>query len=489
LGIALRLLYILVILFPPLAAARDLAGNNAALQSMATQARSVVRLRFATPGDGGGQVLTLGTGAQIISDSGHNVTILGTRTNDVVTPSSYKMPSDPDDSNSIIAALATCKSVEFAANTTYTISKPLPLCPGGKQKIFGHGASSVIKLAATYDVMQVAACADAYGKVWRVVFYNFNCGGPTITYVDSKIKYNDFTIDASSATDAIQGTIGILNRNVNAVDVHHMICIHLGDCTAMVSSINTLVADSIAYDNGISGFDHWESPVNASVVNTTVYCSSVFNPLGGYGLTFNATDTDHHPSGVGINYTAINNKQFGCVNAVFIDPLVTGASIENISVINNIADGLNVHANFGGITISGLVKNGKIVSPLFRDFASTAGNVMYVGPSQQAGGVDNGQPVNIGIIDPTFLRTVVTVGGVAPLRLLGSATNYATGVNISSSVTYPYAVDVDTGGTVIQGTLPPGSVGLATVHRTYPQITNTIRGQSLRRGRPRRAAR
>jgi hypothetical protein len=343
LRIALRLLYILVILFPSLAAAQQLAGNNAALQSMAaTQARSVVRPGFATPGDGGRQVLTFDTRAQIISGSGHNVTILGTRTNDVVTPSSYRMPSDPDDSNSIIAALATCKSVEFAANTTYTISKPLPLCPGGKQKIFGHGASSVIKLAATYDVMQVAACADSYGKVWRTVFYNFNCGGPTITYMDSKIEYNDFRIDASSATDAIQGTIGIFNRNVNAVDVHHIICIHLGNCTAMVSSIDTLVADSIAYDNGISGFDHWESPVNASVVNTTVYCSSVFNPLGGYGLTFNATDTDHHPSGVGINYTAINNKQFGCVNAVFIDPLVTGASIENISVINNIADGLSV---------------------------------------------------------------------------------------------------------------------------------------------------
>jgi hypothetical protein len=149
---------------------------------------------------------------------------------------------------------------------------------------------------------------------------------------------------------------------------------------------------------------------------------------------------------------------------------------------------LNIHANIGGITISGLVKNGKIVSPLFRDFAATAGNVMYVGPSQQAGGVDTGQPVNIGIINPTFVRTVVAVGGVAPLRLLGSATNYATGININSSVTYPYAVDVDTGGTVIQGTLLPGSVGLANVHGTFPQITNTVGGQSLRRGRLRRRA-
>jgi hypothetical protein len=364
---------------------------------------------------------------------------------------------------------------------------PFPYAPEGSRRSLGYGASSVIKLTATYDVTQVAACADS-GKVWRVIFYNFNCGGPKITYVDSKIEYHNFTIDAASATNAIQGTVGIFNRNVKAVDVRHIICIHLGDCTAMVSSIDTLVANSIAYDNGIAGFDHWESPVNASVVNTTVYCSSVFNPLGGYGLTFNATDTGHHPSGVGIKYTAINNKQFGCVNAVFIDPLVTGASIENISVINNIADGLNVRTNLGGITISGLVKNGKIISPLFRDFASTAGNVMYVGPSQQAGSVDAGQPVNIGIIDPTFLRTVVAVGGVAPLRLLGSATNYATGININSSVTYPYAVDVDTGGTVIQGTLPPGSVGLATVHGTIPQITNTIRGQSLRRGRPRRRA-
>jgi hypothetical protein len=126
---ALPLLFILMTMFPPLAAAHQSAGNNAAVRSMAaTQARSAVRLGFATPGDGRRQVFASDTRAQIISGSGHSVT--------VVTPSSYKMPSDPDDSNSIIAALATCKSVEFAANTTYTISKPLPLCPGGKQKIF-----------------------------------------------------------------------------------------------------------------------------------------------------------------------------------------------------------------------------------------------------------------------------------------------------------------------------------------------------------------
>jgi hypothetical protein len=231
--------------------------------------------------------------------------------NNVVTPAQFKLGSDPDDTNSIIAALATCKAVELQANVIYNVSRPLR-CAGGKQQVFGH-EGSVIKLVSTWDVTQHTPCsATSDAATWKIVFYNVGCGGAVHNFVDQNIQINNFTIDASAVTGDTGALIAIFMRNARWVIVDKITCINFADCTAFLASQYTTVSYSTSRNTNNSGFDFWDSPLDATVSFNTVFCDGPRS--GRYGFTFNASDTTGAHDGIGRNYQAVGNRAVGCAN-------------------------------------------------------------------------------------------------------------------------------------------------------------------------------
>jgi hypothetical protein len=402
--------------------------------------------------------------------------------NNVVTPAQFKVAADPDDTNSIIAALATCHSVELQANVTYTISKPLPLCPGGKQQVSGH-SGSVIKLAATWDATQHTPCSAASDSAtWRPVFYNPNCGGAVHNFVDKNIYFSGFTIDGSAvAVPTLGQTVAIFLRNAQYVGVDKITCIGFADCTAMLASQYTTVTNSIAIDNMNSGFDFWDSPLDATVAFDTVMCTGA-TQAGQYGFNFNSSDTLATHPGDGVNYLSVGNKAVGCGTALDIDPLFAGGTIIGVVVSDFVVDGsyggrgqksgITVWGNVVGATLSNI-----LVQNLVDGYALTIdqNSASVPGVFPHAITVQGLKILNSSNLTINDAMITVKEGGSA------TGTDRVTGVTFGPASYYPaganrfqYAIDADTTGTVIEGQFPTsGSLGLATSYANkYPNIIN-----------------
>ncbi len=409
---------------------------------------------------------TIADASQVMANFNTLSTCISNVGGGAAAPETFKLATDPDDTNSIQAALNTCRNVQLSSFHTYHVSKPLYLCSGGHQSVFGGGASSVVQLSSTW--VGTTACADPNGSHWTIVFANPNCGGATATngggtFTDTYISFRDFRIDATLNAGAQLTGIGIFARNVQFLYVHDITCDHFADCTAFLGSSDTLVDDSLAVSSFNAGFDHWDSPFNASAVNDTVYCAA----SGNYGFLYNASDTNSSHDGVAVNYYNINGKSFGCGNAIFIDPLTAGGLVQNITLIGFLADA--AAQSKGGILVTGNVQQGQIVAPVARDFTDVGGNgAIYIGPSPVAG---TSKPRGLNITSPQFINVTVSSGNVAPLRVLGSPTTRVTGANYTN-VTAPYAVDVDATGTYLDGTYPVGSTGLVNTHGSFPDFHN-----------------
>jgi hypothetical protein len=357
-----------------------------------------------------------------------------------VSPAIYRSSDDPDDTASIQKALSSCNSVVFSSNTTYTISAPLSICPGGHQKISGSGSSSVIKLVASFDVTQATPCNAASDNAsWRAIFYNTNCGGEVgnpSTYVDKYIEYSDFKIDASAVPSAKDGTIAIFNRNTQYVYIHGITCDSFADCTATLASYDTLEDSNVAFNNYNAGFDFWDSPHNVTVVNSTTHC--VVSPVSA-GFYFNSADTTARHNGNASNYASTSNKALECAYGLFIDPLTAAGTITGINVANLLVDAYSGTVKYG-ILISGHVSGGQVVAPIIQNIADGVG--IRLSRSAHGGSY---APDHITITSPQFINMSTNTAGHAPLYLLGNNTNQATNV-IFNGRTYPYAVDVDTTG-------------------------------------------
>lgn len=392
----------------------------------------------------------------------------------VVSPENYKQASDADDTASISRALATCNNVAFS-NRTYVVSHVMYLCPGGLQSLFGYGGASIIKIASTWagntqinppPSPAVPCIAATDSANWNPVFANPNCGGAVGTlagiYPDKYINVSNLVLDATGFSSAASsGLIAVFFRNVQFAHVFNVVGKGFADCTAFLGSSDTLVDDSLCTTTSNAGFDHWDSPNNATLANNTVYCA----PGGIYGYLYNASDTTGAHDGIAVNYSNVNNKSYGCNTGLYIDPLTTGGLVQNINVIGFIADALAGLAN--GVVITGHVSMGQVIAPVARDMVlSSSGGAIYLGsPIAPAGWT--GIPDHVNIVSPQFINVS---SGVAPLRILNSAnTNKVYGASYTSTTT-PYAVDVNGTGTYIEGTFPVGSSGLVNVNGTFPDF-------------------
>lgn len=404
-----------------------------------------------------------------------------------VSPGPFRLPIDVDDTNSIIAALATCRAVELQANVIYQISKPLPLCPGGNQHIFGHNGT-IIQLASSYDVTQHTPCSAASDSAtWRAIFYNVNCGGSAHTFTDTGISFNNFTIDGSAVTGPMGQTIAIFLRNVQYATVDKITCRGFADCTAILASQYTAVMNSIAQASINAGFDFWDSPLDALVEFSTVLCTGI--TAGQFGFLFNAADTTVTHDGIGANYTSVGNKSVGCGNALYIDPLTAGGSITGVIIADFLADGTyGVSGGKNGLAIWGNTMGAQISNIIVQNlvngyaFSAAVSNGNYPSSINVQGlKIIKATDLNIsqGMVIANEGNTGLGTDRIAGVSF-GPASYYAT-------PQFQYAIEADTTGQVIEGQFPTnGSVGLAklgsgvatVINLNYAQVTLGACGSS-----------
>jgi hypothetical protein len=383
----------------------------------------------------------------------------------VTSPDNYRNASEPDDTGAIQRALSTCKNV-LLSNKTYVVSSTMYFCPGGNQTLAGYGAASVIQPSATWNAAGTAGhcSATSDNATWDPIFANTNCGGVTATqhgsvFADKHIEVKDLHIDGNKVPGTVVGSlIGVFVRNAQFVRVSNISCDKLADCTAFLASADTLVESSVAANSLNGGFDHWDSPTDASAINDTVYCTT------GAGFLFNAADTTATHDGVGINYQVIGSRALNCPTGFFIDPLTAGGIIQNVSIVGVLVDAEATSAN--GIVLSGNVQQGAIVAPQFRDFTDSP-QLLYIGTSS----VGTFKPTGVTVTAPQFVNVTISSGSIAPIHVLGAPTTRITGTNFTSVAT-PYAVDTDSTGAYFDGAYPVGSVGLVNLHGSFPDFHN-----------------
>ena len=334
-----------------------------------------------------------------------------------------------DNTGAFQRALDSCKDV-YLPPGTYLLAARVYLCPGGNQKVFGAGPTSVILISPNWSTR------DPWG-----VFVNAGYASPTIA--DADIEFADLKFDASAFKDGNLHAVHL--RSVRDVYAHGLICVDLGDCTAFLHSENTLVADSTATGSLNAGFDHWDNPAGAEVVNTTTYCAG-----SSYGILFNASP-DGLADGVGKDFTAVANKEYGCQLAgIFVAPLTTGGQITGVNITDNLADGLNGPGS--AIAIHGNVKDGQIVDTIAQNI--NGGCAICIFP--------NGGPApgNFTVISPVSRNvSVPPTDNLAVLGLYGDG-HMLINPEFFGNNSFPFAVAITSSGpTFIEGDLPSGTVG------------------------------
>lgn len=387
----------------------------------------------------------------------------------VVTPEQYKQPSDPDDTLSIQAALDSCFPVALGAKI-YIVSKRLNMCATGNQTVLGVGPQSVVKVTATFDSQ--TTCVDPINVPWNGVFANRNCGGATGTYVDKNLTFRDFKIDATANPPNAVALIGIFARKAQYVTASHITCESLADCTAFLGSDQTLVESSVALNSKNSGFDFWDSPSNATVVNNTTYC--VGGATGGdqFGFTWNSSNTTADGDGTARNYYSADNKAYGCKIGLMIAPLTHGGLIDNFYVSGFLSDGLNASTAAFGILVQGNSRGGYFAAPVVRNYSAATFPVVLNGKDV----TDPYTPTNINISGLQFQNiTIAPSGANAALTIASNGSDRITGTTYLN-VTQKYAVEINASGGAsgdyFDGNYPLGTTGLV-LTGVFPDFHNS----------------
>ena len=123
-----------------------------------------------------------------------------------------------------------------------------------------------------------------------------------------------------------------------------------GDATGFLASEHLLVRDTLSTNTINAAFDYWDGVKDVRVENSIAFLSK------GYGISFNAVDTDGSAR-TSSGLVAIGNTIRGAGNdapAIYVDPLgTTGSRITGkITIQNNTISSPQPNARTGGIFIS-----------------------------------------------------------------------------------------------------------------------------------------
>jgi hypothetical protein len=234
--------------------------------------------------------------------------------------------------NAVLSTLRPGQTLLLAAGT-YKVGTTL-LIPSGVS-LQGPQDENGLPLAT---LMQVKRFPD-WGPLRRGLLMNEHYDAPQI--VD-----RDITITSVAFEDE---STGILFRMVASVVVRGSRFNGGGDGTAFLASRDTLVIHCLATNTTNAAYDHWDGDQNATVSD------SVAAVANGYGILFNAIDTDNAER-TARDFSAIGNVITGVgrnAAGIWVSPLGKGTSkiAGDISVVDNVIRDPRRDERSGGILI------------------------------------------------------------------------------------------------------------------------------------------
>ena len=144
------------------------------------------------------------------------------------------------------------------------------------------------------STIEQSGAMGKWGNLLLGVVMNENFRADSV--IDSDISISNLRI-----TDESSGILMRMSRDVVVSGVHF---VGGGDGSAFLASADTSVTHCLAEATTNAAYDHWDGDTNASVVDLIAHAAS------GYGILFNAADTDGAPR-VASNFTASGNDLSG----------------------------------------------------------------------------------------------------------------------------------------------------------------------------------
>jgi hypothetical protein len=276
-------------------------------------------------------------------------------------------------------ALAPGQTLYLAAGR-YPVSAPLFIRSGtalqGAQDALGHPLATIVQ-TRRYPVRVI----DGF-KTKTGVLMNQHYGAASVT--DS-----DITVTAVNFEHESYGTLMRMARNIRVQG-----CAFQGgqDGTAFLGTVDTVVSDSLVRDTRNAAYDYWNGVRNSTVTH------SIAMLAGGYGISFNATDTDGAIR-TASDFTATDNIITGAGDnrpAIYVDPLGQGSRITgDVVITGNRISAPQPGARSGGIYISTgdaatVTVKGNIVSD-----ARGYPPILITGYRRQEGHPAPGRPVKV----------------------------------------------------------------------------------------------
>jgi hypothetical protein len=344
----------------------------------------------------------------------------------------YRLLDDPDETLSLQRAGATGRMVSLLEGKTYSICASIPL-----QGLTAPGKGATIKACGNF--------AQVPGE--RENLYSFvtnpNWSAPSI--VDTHIHISNITFDATNIRN--KGAFHAIEiRSVRDIVIDHVTCLNVGDCTALQADDNTIVSHSRAYGIRNVGFDHWEGPRNALLLDSVAYCGR-----GGDGVMFTAAGTSGL-SARGGSLVARNIEVVGpCLVGVDINTLGLASGLEDVTLENISID--QQHGNGLGIRITGNTVRVNILNPIIKNL--DGGQAVAVVPDRF------GAPSEVVISHPLLTMINTSNVNVAAIALLGARNKL---IQPAVSGVYPYLVWLNDNSTLIEGgRSDPGVLGYAKI--------------------------
>jgi hypothetical protein len=232
-------------------------------------------------------------------------------------------------------------------------------------------------------------------------------------YAASTITDTDITITAVAFVDQSAGVLFRMARNIRIQGCSFN---GGGDGTAFLASQDIVVTASLATNTRNAAYDYWDGVNNATVEDSFAFLA------GGYGISFNAADTDG-TGRIASEFAATDNVISGAGNntsAIYVDPLGGDSKIlGNITIIGNQILSPQPNTRAGGIFVS--TGDANVVTIQGNLISGSAGYlpILVAGYRQDEGYGNPGQPVRTVIMNNTLESNIVAAVQGALIRAEG----------------------------------------------------------------------
>lgn len=326
-------------------------------------------------------------------------------------PVLYQLPTDavqastlgaiPDDpgqqlSHDVTAALQNAFSMLRPGQTLllspgiYHISAPL-LIPSGIS-LQGQQDRGGVLLSTLVQTAPFGTWLTGKLKLGMLMNKNYDASTP----LDSNITVTAVGFDDQSA--------GILFRMTRDIRIQGCHFDGGGDGVAFLASHRTIVTDSLTTNTTNAAYDYWDGDVDSTVKNSAAVLA------GGYGISFNAIDTDGSGR-IATNFSAINNTISGAganAPAIYVNPLGGGSKITGaVTLQDNKITSPQPGVQTGGIFVADGDANAVTIRGNYISGAN-AYQPIFVGGNRKSEGYANpGRPMKVVISGNTIEHNVI----------------------------------------------------------------------------------